>query len=448
MEKVKLLFCAVIAEMDLAIMNLINVFFIGRGIGAGGVASYGIVIPCAMVEGAVIALGYNGLQAVCSKDYGAKNFADFQRHKNAGYSWTIFSLALLTVILAAFRTPMLDFLGANEGGAELALQSKECYTAFLACFVLQGMFAIGSCMLFFEEKRRLITANIVLYVFMISANLFVTNNCPSIGNFVFANVIGELAADFYIFVICFARDKKSLARITAFRLKLSDIKDIFFTGLPDFMEYIFGALLFLAQNLYMLYRFSESVVAGTGIFESVENIPEMFCVGFCFFATNAFGLSVGQIRGAGSKEERLEGEKALHRSAKEITVVGFAFAAVVSIPLLIFARPLVAGFLSDGSDGVAVHSAMLMTIAYAIGFVFYILNNELVCYYKVIGAYHLAHIIFFVEVLAFPLAAKILLGELFGLTGFCFAGIAGEVLAFLLNLCFIRKASGKIMNIT
>ena len=50
--------------------------------------------------------------------------------------------------------------------------------------------------------------------------------------------------------------------------------------------------------------------------------------------------------------------------------------------------------------------------------------------------------IFFAEALLFPLAFKLLPGALFGVVGFCLGGFAGELAAFLLNLCLVWKAAG------
>ena len=78
---VKTIFFAMIAEMDLVAKNLINIFFISRFLGAEGAAAYEVVMPCIMLVSAFVALGYNGVQAVCAKDYGAKDFTAFERHK-------------------------------------------------------------------------------------------------------------------------------------------------------------------------------------------------------------------------------------------------------------------------------------------------------------------------------------------------------------------------------
>ena len=126
----KALFFALIAEMDLVVINLINIFFISRFLGSEGAAAYEIVMPCVMVASAFVALGYNGVQAICAKDYGAGDFEAFERHKNAGYTWILLVMAVLTLLFAMFQTPMLDLLGANEGSEALALLPERQHAAF------------------------------------------------------------------------------------------------------------------------------------------------------------------------------------------------------------------------------------------------------------------------------------------------------------------------------
>ena len=170
----KTLFFALIAEMDLVVKNLINIFFISRFLGSEGTAAYEIVMPCVMVASAFVALGYNGVQAVCAKDYGARDFEAFERHKNAGYTWILLVMAVLTLLFAVFQTPMLDLLGANEGSEALAQLSRECYSLFLLNFLPQGLFSIASCLLFFEERRKLLVTNLILYGTMLSGCVIVT----------------------------------------------------------------------------------------------------------------------------------------------------------------------------------------------------------------------------------------------------------------------------------
>lgn len=175
----KALFFALIAEMDLVVKNLINIFFISRFLGSEGAAAYEIVMPCVMVASAFVALGYNGVQAICAKDYGAGDFEAFERHKNAGYTWILLVMAVLTLLFAVFQTPMLDLLGANEGSEALASLSRECYSLFLLNFVPQGLFSIASCLLFFEERRKLLITNLILYGTMLSGCVLVTVTNPS-----------------------------------------------------------------------------------------------------------------------------------------------------------------------------------------------------------------------------------------------------------------------------
>lgn len=439
----KALFFALIAEMDLVIKNLINIFFVTRFVGAEGAAAYEIVMPCVMVASALVALGYNGVQAVCAKDYGAGEFEAFERHKNAGYSWTLLAMAVLTLLFAVFRMPMLDLLGASEGSETLARLSKECYSLFLLNFVPQGLFSMASCLLFFEERRKLLMTNLILYGTMLSGCVLVTVVNPSMAGYMAVNIVCLLAADLYIIFSSFVfRHRSSRAAFTELRLRFADIREAFFTGLPDFMEYGFVGILYLIENLYLLSRFSESVIAGVGVFEAIDNFPEVICVGFSFLVTTALGEKVGNRVSMATDEGAKKADEELSDIAKRLTRGAVVGALLIAAALLLLARPLTGLFLT-GDDPVAYSSAVWLTDSCALGFVFYMLNSELVCYYKIVGAYIPAHLLFLAEALVFPLGFKLLLGELFGVAGFCLGGFAGELAALLLNLCLVWRVNGR-----
>ncbi|MBQ6396952.1 MAG: hypothetical protein IJI06_02265 [Oscillospiraceae bacterium] len=207
------------------------------------------------------------------------------------------------------------------------------------------------------------------------------------------------------------------------------------------MEYGFVGVLYLVENLYLLSRFSESVIAGIGVFEAIDNFPEVICVGFSFLVTTVLGEKVGKRISMSLEEEGKTADGELADAAKRLTKGGILGSMLIAAALLLLARPLTGLFLT-GDDPMAVSSAVWLTVSCALGFVFYMLNSELVCYYKIVGAYGQAHVLFFAEALLFPLGFKLLLGELFGVVGFCLGGFAGELAAFLLNLCLVWKAAG------
>jgi len=441
-EKFFIFFCAMIAEMDLAVVNLINVFFISRSLGDDGVAAYEIIFPCLLIVGGVIALVYNGVQAVCSKDYGSGDKEMFDRHKNAGYTWMLGIMILLSTLFMIFKRPLLELLGAYEEGTNIAGLCEECYMAYIPNFVFQGFFAVASCLLFLREKKILLAANLILYALMIGGNLWVLHFAPSMTGFIAVNAVSEAFAVVFIIIYWVAGRKSSLSACTAFRIFPKDITESLLTGLPDFMEYVFAAVLSLILNLYMIARFSSSMLAGYGIFESIENIPELLCVGFCFLSTATFGVRVGRVIQAYRPEERTKAERDLEQQSRSLTKAGIAVSVLAAILLLIMAKPVISQFGTEASEPEAADISFLLMVSYSIGFVFYMLNSELVSYYKVVKALWSAHSIFFAEAFAFPLLTSILLGELFGAVGFCFGGALAEILTFILNLCFIWKSCG------
>lgn len=122
---------------------------------------------------------------------------------------------------------------------------------------------------------------------------------------------------------------------------------------------------------------------------------------------------------------------------KEKLAIGAGIGGLILAFILIaLAHPLVNIFLQD-NEPEAVNCAILLTFSCAAGYVFYLLNTGLVCYYKLVRAFIPAHLMFVAEALLFPLAIKLGLGELFGIEGFCFGGALAEMLVLVLNLFVI-----------
>jgi len=198
LREAKTVFLAMIAEIDMTALNAVNIFFVSRFLGTDGAAAYEVVMPCVMVVAALVALGYNGVQAVCAKDYGARDFAAFERHKNAGYTWMTVAVAAVTLLYALFKAPLLDLLGANDGSENLARLSGECYSAFLLFYLLQCFLSLAACFLFLENRRQLLIPHLILFGGILAGNSIVALTRPSMIGFLAVNGLSLAAADIYV----------------------------------------------------------------------------------------------------------------------------------------------------------------------------------------------------------------------------------------------------------
>ena len=434
---------SLIVEIDIIIINLINTFFVSRFLGLDGAAAYEVMMPLLAIIGAFSALAYCGIQTVCSKDYCAKDFESFKKHKNAGYTWIILIMIILTILFYFFKLPVLDLLGANDGSETLAVLSDEAYIMIIFCFIPQGIFSITSCLLFFEEKKQLIVINIILYTSMILGSILVTILGPSMMWYMFINIISISLADLYLIFYAFIiKRKTSLASFDKLNFKFKDVKDSLYTGLPDFIEYFAASIFYLIENIYVLSRFSESLIAGMAVFEAIDNIPEILCIGFSFLVTSMLGTRVGRFISIESKENSDIIEKDLENSAKKLTYLATIGGIIFSVILILVAYPTAKAFLPLG-DQEAIHYAFLLTTSCAISFVFYLINSQIISYYKIVKAYSFAHIALFVEAFLFPLGFKILFGELFGAIGFCLGTFAGEIFTLLLNFVIVTIVNNR-----
>ena len=190
-----------IAEMGIVVINMLNIFFVSRYLGATGVAAYELIFPVMAVIVAIGCLFYTGTQTICAKDYGAADPESFAKHRNAAYSWVITAMGTVMILLYVLQAPVLDLLGANDGDSQLYQLSSQCYSWFLPSMIPGGVYVTACSLLYFEEKRSLLIANLILFVSMILGSIAVVLTSPSMTGFIVINTMAYFLADIYIFFI-------------------------------------------------------------------------------------------------------------------------------------------------------------------------------------------------------------------------------------------------------
>ena len=119
-------------------------------------------------------------------------------------------------------------------------------------------------------------------------------------------------------------------------------------------------ILYLIENLYLLSRFSESVIAGVGVFEAIDNFPEVICVGFSFLVTMVLGEKVGKRASVSYDGDAERADTELADTAKRLTRGGVVGAVLIAAALLLLARPMTGLFLKV-DDPVAYSGAVWLT---------------------------------------------------------------------------------------
>lgn len=128
--------------------------------------------------------------------------------------------------------------------------------------------------------------------------------------------------------------------------------------------------------------FSSALVSGIGVFEGFDNLTEIVCVGIAFLSTATLGTGFGRLQCLGGDKRKRE-ERQFYRSAGRLTGTVVITGIIAAAVLLVIAKPLASQFLTDSSDREALRLAVLMVQGCAGGFIFYLLNTELVSYHAV-----------------------------------------------------------------
>lgn len=136
----------------------------------------------------------------------------------------------------------------------------------LPCFLLQRFFCIASCLLFLEERRQLVIANIILYVCTITGNILITLNRPSMTAYIAMNALSEAAADIYLAAYFLRRRGSSAAAPNTLSFRLADAAEIMRAGSPVLLNQAFFTLRTFLLNQILLGLAGNPAVAAFAVF--------------------------------------------------------------------------------------------------------------------------------------------------------------------------------------
>lgn len=380
---------------------------------------------------ALMALCYNGIQTICSKDYGAEDWNAFRRHRNAGYGWTLLLMAALALLFALLRENILDFLGANDADMVVARLCRECYTMFLPCFLLQGFFCIASCLLFLEERRQLVIANIILYVCTITGNILITLNRPSMTAYIAMNALSEAAADIYLAAYFLRRRGSSAAAPNTLSFRLADAAEIMRAGSPVLLNQAFFTLRTFLLNQILLGLAGNPAVAAFAVFTTLSNL--IFSIAAGAGSVMLMLSSIFYNEEDKSSLQSLIG--AMIPYALTLVTVAVVLAEVLSawlIRLFLGSNPAILALAIPG---------LRLSL---IGMIPNVLNNVVKCYFQGIQHTLLTNVIAFLQSVGLTVVCARIFSLVFGLTGFWIGTVIGQLLTTLVIAILVWRKYGAV----
>ena len=425
----QMLTAQIFSALTVSLCLLIDNIMIGRFLGVGAIAAYGLANPVLLVIGAIGSMLSAGIQVACSKSLGKGS----QAETNKGYSSAIgltagISLAFVAVVLI-LRTPLATWMGAGTEGALF-----EDTRSYLTGFILGAPASMGALILvpFLQmagQSGLLIAAVLGMTVADVALDLL---NVLVFHGGMFGMGLAS-ALSYYVAVIVggiYFCSKKCVYRFSFRQVTRQKIRELFLGGVPTVFNMASTVVLIFVLNRILLGTGGAAAVAAYSVITTIGNASN--CI-----ATGIGGVSLTMSGILYHEEDRTGLRELIAVMSRYSVILGLAVGAI----LVLLAPVFVSVFITEA--GPAFDMTVLGVRLFAAGLIPCCLNNALKNSYQGTGREKLTELISTCEGALVPALAAWILSMPLGTTGVWFYFVLGELLT-LLGIClYVRLRTGR-----
>ncbi len=420
----KLSLPAITGMFVMALYNLVDTIFIGRSVGALGIAGLSIVFPIQMIIMAVGQLLGIGGASVISRRLGEGNIEQAKKVLGTIYTSIIILGLSITIISTIFKTQLLQTFGATEAILPFALDYYEI-------IILATIFNITS-MTSNNLVRAEGHAKVAMLSMIIGAGLniifdpiFIFVFDMGIRGAAIATALAQLIAAIYI--ISFMNSKDSILNIKLKNLKLNFhiIKQVFSIGISSFMRNVAGSIVFIVMNRSLGYYGNDLSIAAYGIVQRFLRFLVLPTIGIAQGLQPIAGFNYGAKQY--DKVKRVSKLAILWASC--LTSIAFLVAELLPRQMMMI--------FTDSPELIDVGAnamRLMMMMVPIVGF--QIMATSL---FQALGKATPALITSMSREIIFLIPAILILPRFFGLNGIWFSTPLSDLLAVLLTLGFFLK---------
>lgn len=274
----KLSLPAVTGMLVMALYNVVDTIFVGRGAGSLAIAALSIVFPIQMIVMALGQLLGIGGGSIISRALGEKDLGKVQETTGTIFMTNIVLSLLLTVISLLIKQPLLKLFGASEAIYPFA---KDYYEVIMlgTIFFVTGM-----------SLNNLFRAEGFAKVAMLSMVIGAVGNIILDPIFIFVFEMGIRGAAIATIIsqfasICYAgwfiASGRSILKVkfSEIKFRLSILREIFVIGMASFIRNIAGSLVFAIFNHSLAHYGGDIAIAAYGVIQRVLKFVTMPLVG-------------------------------------------------------------------------------------------------------------------------------------------------------------------------
>lgn len=424
-----LLELALPAMAGLIIGNLyviVDRMFVGKFVGATGLAAMNAAMPITMIIFAVSILIGRGSAVLYSIELGRRNYAEAQKLFGMSMFLYLIAATVITVGGLLFLDPLLRLFGIPP---EALPPGRE----YLAVSLLGTVFI----MLGFQNNliRGEGYSGLAMCTQLIGAvmnvgldALFVAGFGWGMAGAAWATVISQGVSA--LWVMSYFRSRRSIAKFDwrTFRFYGRDyLGRILYNGCSPFAINVAGSLIWTIQNHMLLRYGSLLAMSAFGVILTLNQLLMGLVFGVCMGMQPLIGYNFGARKFG----------RVLH-AFRSTVMLAALFALIPYLAVQLFAREIFMLFV-DASDteliDIGVYSLRRFLLLLPIGCGSILVSQ----YFQSIGRAPVALVIAMTRQLAFQIPLVLLLPRLFGYDGVLFAGPVGDSLAFFVAVYLMRR---------
>lgn len=416
---IKLSLPAITGMFVMALYNIVDTIFVGRGVGALGIAGLAIVFPLQMIIMAIGQLLGIGAASIISRSLGA---GDLER-SNQVLGTIIFVVIIISFIITTiglvFSKQFLILFGASETIFPYAL---DYYRIIIFGSIL--FITAMSCNNILRAEGQAKTAMLVMIIGavlnIILDPIFIFTFKMGIRGAALATVLSKCVSVLYLLV--FLQSGKSTLRILLkhFKIDFAILRKIFAIGISSFVRLAAGSFVFAIVNNKLGFYGGDVAIAAYGIVMRFARFLIMSLIGIAQGLQPISGFNYGAKR---------------FDKVKEVVRLAIIYSSIIAFTgwaiLELFARTLIGIFTNDvalietGSHALRIMMLVLPFIA------FQIIGTTL---FQSLGKAVQSLILSMSRQILFLVPLVLILPKLLGLNGVWIASPISDILSVLLTL--------------
>jgi len=260
----KLSMPATIGMFVMALYNIADTIFVGRGVGTLGIAGISIVFPFQMLMMAIGQMIGIGGASLISRSLGANNLKKANISLGNIYSSVLILGISLAFLGSLFIDPILRTFGATD---TILPYSREYMQIILFGFVLMTFLMTSNNIIRAEGKAKIAMGTMIVSAVLniIFDPIFIFGFKMGVRGAAIATVLSQTIA--VIYIIYYFSSGRSILKFhfRNLRLDFSVLKEIFSIGISAFARQAAGSFLFIIINNNLAFYGGDVSIAAFGV---------------------------------------------------------------------------------------------------------------------------------------------------------------------------------------